>query len=1020
MTGGPGGPVGRALGDGQAAAAETALRRLKSMFGDRLYVELMRHGLDAERRIEPALIDLAYANDIPLVATNDVFFLNAEMVEAQDVLLCVADGVTTGTEDRRRLTPEHRFKSPAEMRELFADIPEALDNTLVIAQRCAVRAPTRAPILPACPVSEGTSEADELRAQAGAGLERRLEAHVFTGDMDAPARETAARPYRERLAYELDVITGMNFPGYFLIVAEIVQWAKAQGIPVGPGRGSGASSVVAWALTITDLDPLRFGLLFERFLNPERVSMPDFDIDFCEERRDEVIRHVQHKYGERQVAQIITFGTLRARAALRDVGRVNEMPYGLVDRICKLVPSNPANPLTLAQALAAEPQLEAERVADENVARLIDVAQKLEGLNRHASTHAAGVVIADRPLDELVPLYRDPRSDMPVTQFAMGDAEKSGLVKFDFLGLKTLTVLERARLHLEKRGIKLDLANIPLDDAASYEMMSRGDTVGVFQLEGSGMRDVLRRLRPDSFEDIIALVALYRPGPMDNIPKYIACKHGEETPDYLHPSLEGILKETSGVIVYQEQVMEIARVLSGYSLGSADLLRRAMGKKIKAEMDAQRETFISGAVERDVPQRQAAHIFDLVAKFAGYGFNKSHAAAYALVAYQTAYVKANYPLEFFAASMSLELGNTEKIDTFHRDLERLGIPLLPPDINRSGVEFTVEPDSAGQGAIRYALAAVKNVGAQAMAALVDEREANGSYKDLFDFAGRVDPRVINKRQLENLARAGAFDGLEPNRARVFGAVEMLVRYANAAVIERASSQTNMFGDGYAADASLSPDLPDTDDWAPMDRLQQERDAIGFYLSAHPLDAYGPRLARAGVTPIAELEARMAASGGPQVNLAGVVVDKQERRSSRGNRFAFIQLSDQTGAVEVAVFSEVLSAGRELLEAGRPLFVPAELRLDGDILRVTARTLQALDDVVQNGAGDLTVHLDGEAALDRLRGALSEAGKGRGHVRLVVALDDREVEVELPGGFKVSPAVCMAIKALPGVAAVHEV
>ena len=1013
LSGGPGGPVGRLLVDGQAAQAEAALTRLKALFPGRLYVELVRHGLDDERRIEPALVDLAYGHDLPLVATNDVFFSDAGMFSAQDALLCIAESTTVSRDDRRRLTPEHRFKSAAEMRALFADLPEAIDNTLVIAQRCAVRTPRREPFLPAFPVSAGhESEADELRDIARKGLDGR----VASGGIEG----AAATPYRERLEFELEVIIGMNYQGYFLIVAEFVRWSKAQGIPVGPGRGSGAGSVVAWSLTITDLDPLRFGLLFERFLNPERVSMPDFDIDFCEERRDEVIRHVQEKYGRDQVAQIITFGTLRARAALRDVGRVNEMPYGLVDRICKLVPNNPANPLTLAQALAAEPRLEAERVADENVAQLIDVAQKLEGLNRHASTHAAGVVIADRPLDELVPLYRDPRSDMPVTQFAMGDAEKSGLVKFDFLGLKTLTVLERARLHLEKRGIKLNLATIPLDNTASYEMLSRGDTVGVFQLEGSGMRDVLRRLRPDSFEDIIALVALYRPGPMDNIPRYIACRHGEEVPDYLHPSLEGILKETSGVIIYQEQVMEIARVLSGYSLGGADLLRRAMGKKIKSEMDAQRETFISGAVERGVSTRQAAHIFDLVAKFAGYGFNKSHAAAYALVAYQTAYVKANYPLEFFAASMSLELGNTDKINTFHRELARLGIALLPPDINHSGVEFTVALDSAGKGAIRYALAAVKNVGAQAMASLVDERDAKGPYKDLFDLAERVDPRVINKRQLENLARAGVFDGLEPNRARVFNAVETLMRYANAAVIERASSQTNMFGEGYAADATPSPDLPDADDWAPMDRLQQERDAIGFYLSAHPLDAYGPRLTRAGVTPIAELEARMAASGGPQVNLAGVVVDKQERRSSRGSRFAFIQLSDQTGAVEVAVFAEVLSAGRELLEAGRPLFVPAELRLDGDILRVTARTLQALDDVVQNGDTGLTVHLAGEAALRRLHAALSEAGRGGGHVRVMVELDDREVEVELPGGYKVSPAVCMAIKVLPGVAAVHEV
>ena len=1019
LTGGPAGPVGRLLGEDQSAAAAATLGRLRGLFPGRLYVELMRHGLEAERCIEPALVDLAYDHDLPLVATNDCFFADADMFAAHEVLLCIAEGTVLSRDDRRRLTPEHRFKSPREMRELFADLPEAVDNTLVVAQRCAVRVPERKPILPAFPVAKGNTEADELRAQAAAGLERRLAAHVFTPDMDEAARGAAAKPYRERLDYELDVIIEMNFPGYFLIVAEFIQWAKSQEIPVGPGRGSGAGSVVSWALIITDLDPLRFGLLFERFLNPERVSMPDFDIDFCEQRRDEVIDHVQEKYGREQVAQIITFGTLRARAALRDVGRVLELPYGQVDRICKMVPNNPASPVSLTEAIESEAQLRAARDEDEAVARMLGIALKLEGLYRHASTHAAGVVIGDRPLDELVPLYRDPRSEMPVTQFPMKDVEAAGLVKFDFLGLKTLTVLDRARRLLADRGVEIDLATLPLDDAATYEMLGQGDTTGVFQLESAGMRDVLQRLKPDAFEDIIALVALYRPGPMDNIPRYIACKHGDEKPDYLHPSLEGILKETFGVIIYQEQVMEIAKLLSGYSLGQADLLRRAMGKKIKSEMAAQRQAFIDGAVERDVAKAKAAHIFDLVDKFAGYGFNKSHAAAYALVAYQTAYLKANFPVEFFAASMSLELGNTDKISTFRRELDRVAVRLLPPDLNRSGAEFTVETDAQGQDAIRYALAAIKNVGLQAMIALVSEREANGPFKDLFDFVARVDPRVVNKRQLESLACAGAFDCLEPNRARVFAAAETLMRHANAAVIERASNQVNLFGDDAGA-TTLAPDLPDIDDWPEMEKLRHEREALGFYLSAHPLKDYAGHLTRLGVTPAASLVDRLTREGGAAVNLAGVVVNKQERRSQRGDRFAFVELSDQSGTVEVALFSEVLSASRELLDSGVPLFVSADARLDGDVLRVTARTIQKLDLVAADAATGLRVRVAEASALDDLRTTLDQAGRGRGRVTLVVALDDGEVELALADSYAVSPAVSAAISRIAGVEAVQEV
>ena len=725
---------------------------------------------------------------MPLVATNNAYFPDRDFYEAHDALLCIAQGRVVADPDRRRLTPHHYFRPAAEMRALFADLPEACDNTLVIARRCAFIPRFRKPILPAFNAAGGDAGSDEpaaLREAARSGLAARLA---------VPALASAdPEPYRDRLEFELETIIQMGFAGYFLIVADFIQWAKRQGIPVGPGRGSGAGSVVAWALTITDLDPLRWGLLFERFLNPERVSMPDFDVDFCQDRRDEVIRYVQQKYGRDRVAQIITFGKLQARAVLRDVGRVLAMPYGQVDRLCKLVPNNPAHPVTLEQAIAGEPLLQQQRDSDEAVSRLIEIALRLEGLYRHASTHAAGVVIGDRPLSELVPLYRDPRSDMPVTQFNMKWVELAGLVKFDFLGLKTLTVLARCLELLEKRGVELDLTALPLDDPPTFDLLSHGDTVGVFQLEGAGMRDTLKKMRPDRFEDIIAVVSLYRPGPMENIPRYIAVKHGEEQPDYLHPRLEPILKETFGIMIYQEQVMQIAQVLAGYSLGGADLLRRAMGKKIQSEMDAQRQQFVAGATERGVERARAELIFDQMAKFAGYGFNKSHAAAYALVAYQTAYLKANHPVEFLAASMTLDLGNTDKLAHFRPELDRLRIRLLPPDINRSEVAFAVETDpNTGNPAIRYALAAVKGVGAQAMADIVAERERNGPFRDLFDFAARLDTKSFNRRQFESLVKAGAFDCLDPNRAQSFAAAELLLRQASRAAEERESRQENLF------------------------------------------------------------------------------------------------------------------------------------------------------------------------------------------------------------------------------------
>ncbi|HXW23655.1 MAG TPA: DNA polymerase III subunit alpha, partial [Xanthobacteraceae bacterium] len=709
LTGGPAGPLDLAIAAGQGELAAARCARLLALFGDRLYVELQRHGA-AERRAEPALIALAYANGIPLVAANEPYFARREDYEAHDALICIAEGRLLAESERRQLTPEHYFKSRAEMAGAFADLPEALAASVDIARRCAFRPHVQRPILPRFSVGNAAvDEEAELRRRAHAGLEARLESHGV-----APGQ--TAEAYRERLDFELSVIAGMKYAGYFLIVADFIQWAKARGIPVGPGRGSGAGSLVAYALTITDLDPIRFGLLFERFLNPERVSMPDFDVDFCPERRDEVIAYVQERYGRDQVAQIITFGTLQARGVLRDVGRVLEMPYGQVDKLTKLVPQNPLNPVTLSRAIADEPRLQAARDAEPIVRRAFEIAQKLEGLHRHASTHAAGIVIGDRPLSELVPLYRDPKSDLPATQFNMKWVEQAGLVKFDFLGLTTLTVLDTAAKLVARRGVDLDLSRIPLDDAKAYQMLARGEVVGIFQMEGQGMRRACVDMRPDRFEDIIAIVALYRPGPMANIPTYCLRKHGLEAPDYIHPKLEPILKETYGVIIYQEQVMQIAQLLAGYSLGEADLLRRAMGKKIRKEMEAQRERFVSGAVARGIERGQAEAIFELLARFADYGFNKSHAAAYAMVAYQTAYMKANFPAEFIAASMTYAMANTDKLAEFRAEAERLGLKVEPPSINRSGVTFTV----AG-ATIHYALAALRGVGTQAVEAIVAAR-----------------------------------------------------------------------------------------------------------------------------------------------------------------------------------------------------------------------------------------------------------------------------------------------------------
>ncbi|MGC6399544.1 DNA polymerase III subunit alpha [Sphingomonas sp. FW199] len=1015
LTGGGEGALARLFSEGQADHARAYADRLQAMFGDRLYVEISRRGDAVEQAAERALIDLAYDRDLPIVATNPCCYAENDFHEAHDAMLCIAHSDYIASEDRVRSSRESWMKPASDMALLFQDLPEAIANTLVVAQRCAVAAPKRKPILPSL-AGDRDGEAAMLREQAQSGLELRL--HRIAELEGRAVTDDWAAPYRERLTFELDVIIQMGFPGYFLIVADFIQWAKAQGIPVGPGRGSGAGSVVAWALTITDLDPIKLGLLFERFLNPERVSMPDFDIDFCETRRGEVIRYVQERYGADKVAQIITFGTMKARAVLRDTGRVLQMSYGQIDRLTKLVPNHPTDPWTLERALNGVSELHAEYQNDNQVHRLFDLAMRLEGLPRHSSTHAAGVVIGDRPLAELVPLYRDPRSDMPVTQFDMKYAEQAGLVKFDFLGLKTLSVLQEAVRLLSLRGISVDLDALSWDDADTYALLQRGDTVGVFQLESEGMRRTLSAVRPSNFGDIIALVSLYRPGPMDNIPSFGRRKNGQEAITYPHPLLEPILAETYGIFVYQEQVMQAAQVLAGYSLGGADLLRRAMGKKIKAEMDAQRATFVEGSAKHNgIKPAKANELFDLIDKFAGYGFNKSHAAAYALLAYQTAWLKAHYPHEFFAASMSFDIHQTDKLAIFADDMKRLGITALPPSVNASRADFSVEVDGDAL-AVRYALGALKGVGERAMEQIVEEREANGPFASLDDFAARVDPRALNKRQVETLAGAGAFDTLNANRAGVVAAAETIMAVAQRTHEGRTSGQGGLFGSAMAFEPDIQ--LPDSAKWTPTERVNAEREAFGFYFSAHPADRYAAQARLNGARPIATLgEVKIDEGGRGTAIVAALIEDCRSRTSARGNRYVMANLSDASGGVVASCFDEdAANAMGEIAREGGCALLTVELdRKPGEEMpRVTVRGARRIDAVAADMRLMLEVELTSIAALEAVKELLMPiATGGKSAVHLTVPTSDgNSARLWLGSGFRLDPGLAATIETLQDV------
>jgi DNA polymerase III subunit alpha len=1000
LTGGARGPVGTVVLE-DAHQARTRLATLGALFDDRLYVEISRHDLEA------MTVELAYELELPLVATNEAFFAGRDDYEAHDALLAIADGALLSEDTRRRLNPDYCLKTQAEMRELFADIPEALDNTAEIARRCAFYPAKRDPILPkfVSPSSGVDAEATELRRQALEGLELRLKTIGLNGGFTAEG-------YRERLEFELDVIEKMKFPGYFLIVADFIKWAKQQNIPVGPGRGSGAGSLVAYALTITDIDPLQFSLLFERFLNPSRVSMPDFDVDFCQERRDEVIRYVQERYGREQVAQIITFGSLQARAVLRDVGRVLEMPYGQVDRLCKLVPQNPANPVSLGKAIEIEPRFQEEIDREPIVSRMLGIAQKLEGLYRHASTHAAGIVIGDRPLSELVPLYRDPRSDMPVTQYNMKGVEYAGLVKFDFLGLKTLTVLKLAVDLLARRSVAIDLERLPLDDLETYAMLSRGETVGIFQLESAGMRKALLGMRPDRIEDIIALVALYRPGPMENIPTYNARKHKEEEISSIHPMIDGILAETQGVIVYQEQVMQVAQILAGFTLGDADILRRAMGKKDQKEMAQKREDFVRGAERNGIDKPRANTIFDLLAKFADYGFNKSHAAAYAVVSYQTAYLKAHHPVEFLAASMTYDMVNTEKLAEFRQDALRIGIDVVSPSVQTSNRIFEV-----AERKIFYSLNALKGVGEAAADHIAAIRGSN-PFVSLENFCERIDPKIVNRRVLESLINAGAMDCFGHDRAALSAGTDRMLGLAQRLQSQSESGQADIFGTGAAA-VPEKIILPNAAPWPVAERLMREHHAAGFYLSAHPLDEYKAVLDKMRIQNWAEfsLAVKKGAAAG---RLAGTVISKQERRTKTGNKMGIIQFSDATGQFEGVLFSEMLANYRDVLEPGRSFVITAtaEDRPEGISLRIS--TMHTLEEEAGKQQKSLRVFMRDERPVKALSSFFAHRGEDSASFIIIQDNGKREVEIVLPDRYKLTPQAAAAMKAVPGVVDVELV
>ncbi len=982
----------------------------KSEFNDNFYIEIQRLGSDDYRLNEEAVLNLAYDHQIPLVATNDAYFEGPEHFEAHDALMCIEKKLFVSQDNRKRLSKEHYFKSQNEMLELFYDLPEALNNTIEIAQRCIHRPKIKNPILPVYD-DDQNKEKELIQKLAKDGLNGRLKSKFNIENIDAEQQYEIRKIYEERLHKELKIIINMKYEGYFLIVSDFILWAKNNDIPVGPGRGSGAGSLVAWCLNITDLDPIKFGLIFERFLNPERVSLPDFDIDFCRDGRDKVLEYVHDKYGENKVAQIITFGKLQARAVIRDVGRVLGIPYGQVDYLCKLMPFDPSRPMSLQKYIDEEPKLNEEANRDPKVKKLLDISLKLEGLKRHASIHAAGVVISKDQISKDVPLYSDPDSNIFLTQFDMKWVENAGLVKFDFLGLKTLTLINECIKLVRNNNLDFTIDKIHINDVKTYELLSTGETTGIFQLESAGMKDTLKQLKPDKFEDIIAIVALYRPGPMANIPSYIERKHGRERPDYIHPLLEGLLKETYGVVIYQEQVMGVARELSGYSDGEADLLRRAMGKKIQKEMKAQKQRFISGCVDNKLKNNEAENIFELLSKFADYGFNKSHAAAYALIAFQTAFLKTHFPIEFFAASMSLDINNTDKISIFQQELIRMNIKLNPPSINQSNSYFARDGEK-----ISYALGAIKNVGIESMNELINERKSNGTFKSLSDFIQRCNTSIINKKTLEALACAGAFDEFGVNRSAVFNQAQEIVKFHKSQNNKSLSEQEDMFSDIEFSHFLLN----DEDEWNYPYKLMKEYEMLGFYLTGHPLEAHKINYPSLMLKEYLDIKENQSAYNEKDVLLGGTLLSKKEKRSARGNAYAFLNFSDLSSIYELIVFESNLRKYRDMLTEGESFIISVDFTFQNGALRGELKKVFSFNEVenlnikkknvgnVEKVNSLIKIYTDGNFTKDEL--LKLKWVKGTHKVEIIY----ENQLLKIPGEFEISADMIKEIKTLNGV------
>ena len=946
--------------------------KLKNNFEDRFYIEIQRHGDQNELAFEKFNLSKSLELEIPLIATHEVFYLNKNMHEAHDALICIKNKTYINEKKRIRFSDQHYFKEDNEMLELFSDIPEALENNYNFVFRCNFRPLLSKPILPNISSEKGGDANQILKNDSYDGLINKFKKN-FKLDEKSLSSNKIYLEYKDRLDHELSIIIEMKYASYFLIVSDYIKWAKENDIPVGPGRGSGAGSLVAWCLSITDVDPIKFNLIFERFLNPDRISMPDFDIDFCEDKRDLVFEYLTKKYKD-SVAHIITFGKLKARMAIRDVGRVLGLAYGFVDSISKMIPFDPSRPQSLTECIASEPRLQKLINEDPRVKKLIDLSLKLEGLNRNVATHAAGVVIADKKLTEFVPLYKDTNANLllPSTQFDMYSAENAGLIKFDFLGLKTLTVINNTQKLIRKKIDDFNIENINFDDQKVFELLSSGKTVGLFQIESAGMREALTQMKPNHIEDIIALVALYRPGPMSNIPTYNDCKHGRQKPDYLHPLLEDILKPTYGVIIYQEQVMQIAQKLSGFTAGQADLLRRAMGKKKRAELEKQKQNFIAGAVNNGISKDVAAGIFLKIEPFAEYGFNKSHAAAYAIISYQTAYLKTYYPKEFIAASMTMDISNQNKLSEFYEELKRLNIEIQRPNINECFADFKTDDKN-----FFYALGGIKAVGYEAISNIVDERVKNGNFKSITDFLNRVNPKDINKLQLEGLVKAGAFDEINPNRQSLFNSIPNFITKSKNIFENKSANQIDLFGENKDQEEEI---ISDIDDWKFEERLSKEFEAVGFFISDHPLNQYKDIFDDYNII---DYQKFLDNDEYKNTNIVATLLKINERKTAKGNSYAVLKLTDLTSVFELFIFSEILETNREILKEGSS-FILSLIKTISDnenrIKRINVQKISSLKELLNKPINQVTFQLKSSKEINEISKFLIDKGETQVNIK----------------------------------------